>query len=102
MTAYKGSLKALSDKSNTNHKEISQLKSSQLKSKSMQPIHNARQQDYYRRLDRVLAARYVQECMLRRDRHTRTPHTQTRTDQPQVWQPRRVLLLILHLFERPR
>ncbi|KZP29225.1 hypothetical protein FIBSPDRAFT_851585 [Athelia psychrophila] len=81
MTAHRANLKAVSDKSSINHKEASQ-------SKSTQPMHNARQQEYYRRLDRVLAARYVQECMLRRDGRSRAPHTQTRSDQPQVWQPR--------------
>lgn len=54
-------------------------------------MHSARQQDYFRRLDRVLAARYVQECMLRRDRRSRTPQSQTQSDQPQIWQPRCVL-----------
>ena len=56
--------------------------------KSNKSMHNSRQQDYFRRLDRVLAARYVQECMLRRNRRQPTPATNP--DTPQVWQPRYV------------
>ncbi|KAF7970501.1 hypothetical protein HWV62_11864 [Athelia sp. TMB] len=62
---------------------------SQQQDKSNKSMHNSRQQDYFRRLDRVLAARYVQECMLRRNRRQPTPATNP--DTPQVWQPRMLL-----------
>jgi len=85
MTAQKASLKEILNHPNANCKEVLPSKS---KPKSM---HSPRQQDYFRRLDRALAARYVQECMLRRDRRLRAPNSQTHSDQPQLWQPRMLI-----------
>jgi len=50
-------------------------------------MHNQRQQDYFRRLDRALATRYVQE-FLGTQRERRMRITTDSPQLPQLWQPR--------------
>jgi len=53
-----------------------------------QPVmHSQRQDEFFRRLDRALAARYVQEYLgVQRERRSRIAPNDTQT--PQLWQPR--------------
>jgi HSP20 family protein len=55
-------------------------------------MHNQRQQDFFKRLDRTLATRYVQEYLgLQRERRS---HIKSNENQgPQIWQPRYVVFL---------
>ena len=61
-------------------------------------MHNQREGDFFRRLDRALATRYVQEYLgLQRERRSRIASNDTQT--PQLWQPRSVavsLSLLIH------
>jgi hypothetical protein len=57
-------------------------------------MHNQRQQDFFRRLDRALATRYVQEYLgLQRERRSRIAPNDNQT--PQLWQPRYVAVCFL-------
>lgn len=50
-------------------------------------MHSQRHQDFFRRLDRTLATRYVQEYLgLQRERRSRAASNDTQI--PQLWQPR--------------
>jgi len=54
-------------------------------------MHSQRQQDFFRRLDRALATRYVQEYLgLQRERRSRIAPDENQT--PQLWQPRMQVL----------